>query len=103
LLKIRTETEVPKWPKKAVSTNDAIGLAAKASAASNAIVNISGPSSSNLRPSLQISQNYNPKIDRKKKKSKQNPMLQFQITRTSDGEQEKKTNVKKTKRVAGPG
>jgi hypothetical protein len=30
-------------------------------------------------------------------------MHQFQIVRTSDGEQEKKTIVKETKWVAGPG
>jgi hypothetical protein len=83
-----------------VSTNDAIGSAAKANAAGNAIVNISSPSSSNLSPSLQISQNYNLKMKKKKKK---NPMLQFKIGRTLDGEQEKKTNVKETKWVAGPG
>jgi hypothetical protein len=53
-----------------VSTNDAIGSTAKASAAGNAIGNISSPNSSNLRPFLQISQNYNLKIERNKGKKK---------------------------------
>jgi ABC-type uncharacterized transport system permease subunit len=86
-----------------VSTNDAIGSAAKASAAGNAIVNISSPSSSNLRPSLQFPKATTSKLKEEKKKKLNNPMHQFQIAHTSDGEHEKKTIVKDTKWVAGPG
>lgn len=41
------------WPTKAESTKDAIGSAAKANAAGNAIDKISSANSSNLIPSLQ--------------------------------------------------
>lgn len=53
---IRREQAIPIWPTKAVSTKDVTGSAAKASAAGNAMDNISHPSSLSLNPSLRNQQ-----------------------------------------------